>query len=259
MKRLVRQALRMAGLEIRRARPPVASHEAPRTDMRACLLHLASLGLSPATVIDVGAADGTPALLEVFPSAYHVLLEPLEEFEPDLRRIAAKFRAKYRIAAANEDGRPVEINVHVGHLHGSSLLREEMGPVADGVSRTVPGIRLDDLASEAGVEPPVILKVDVQGGEILVLRGGARTLRLAEVVILEVSFFRFLKGAPDFVEVVNFMRDAGFVPFDIFGLACRPLDGALGQADVAFVREDGPFRKDHRWAGASLSNRSLES
>ena len=26
------------------------------------------------------------------------------------------------------------------------------------------------------------------------------------------------------------------------------LDGQLGRIDVAFVREDGPFRQDHRYA-----------
>lgn len=28
----------------------------------------------------------------------------------------------------------------------------------------------------------------------------------------------------------------------------RPLDGALAQLDVAFARDDGPLRADHRYA-----------
>lgn len=38
---------------------------------------------------------------------------------------------------------------------------------SDGVSRIVPGTRAGDLATEAGIEPAVVLKVDIQGGEIL--------------------------------------------------------------------------------------------
>src|SRR3989442_12701698 len=42
-------------------------------------------GFAPATVIDVGAAYGTPALYAAFPDAYHVMIEPLADYEPSLR------------------------------------------------------------------------------------------------------------------------------------------------------------------------------
>ncbi|MHB1345467.1 MAG: hypothetical protein ACYCX3_14095 [Thermoleophilia bacterium] len=43
------------------------------------LRHLAAVGLEPATVIDVGAADGTHELYSAFPSAKRLLVEPLAE------------------------------------------------------------------------------------------------------------------------------------------------------------------------------------
>jgi hypothetical protein len=81
-----------------------------------------------------------------------------------------------------------------------------------------------------------------------VLAGATETLRAAEYVVLEVSFFEFFRGGPLFHDVLAFMQARGFVAYDIFGFQYRPLDGALSQADVAFVRERGAFRQHHFYA-----------
>ena len=57
-----------------------------------------------------------------------------------------------------------------------------------------------------------------------------------------------MKGAPDFYEVIKFMKDHGFVTYDILRGWYRPLDKALGQVDIIFVKENGMFRQDHRFA-----------
>jgi len=44
------------------------------------------------------------------------------------------------------------------------------------------------------------------------------------------------------------MKACGFVAFDIILGWNRPLDNALGQVDIVFVKEDGCFRKDHSFA-----------
>jgi hypothetical protein len=43
------------------------------------------------------------------------------------------------------------------------------------------------------------------------------------------------------------MRDNGFVAYDICGLARRPLDQALWQADFIFVPRASSLRSDKRW------------
>jgi len=42
---------------------------------------------------------------------------------------------------------------------------------------TVPGVRLDDLVYAQGVDPPDVVKIDVEGGELQVLAGMPRLLR----------------------------------------------------------------------------------
>jgi hypothetical protein len=92
-----------------------------------------------------------------------------------------------------------------------------------------------------------LIKVDVQGAELQVLAGASRTLRQTEAVIMEVSLFETIIGAPQFGDVVSRMKQLDFVVYDAYGFYYRPLDNALIQVDIVFVREHGPFRQSHAW------------
>jgi hypothetical protein len=56
-----------------------------------------------------------------------------------------------------------------------------------------------------------------------------------------------MKGAPIFDEVVAYMKTIGFVAYDIIHGWYRPLDNALGQVDILFVKENSFLRSDHRY------------
>ena len=62
-----------------------------------------------------------------------------------------------------------------------------------------------------------LIKLDVQGAELDVLRGGARALAAAEVVVMEFGNIGadWNLGAPSFAEKIAFMDAAGFRPWDI--------------------------------------------
>jgi hypothetical protein len=66
-----------------------------------------------------------------------------------------------------------------------------------------------------------------------------------------VSLIHFFEGSTDFFDVVTYMKSLGFVVDDIKVLQHHPFDGALTQADVAFVKESSPFRKAHFYATPS--------
>jgi len=243
VKYLVVRAFNAAGFNISRIRPA----RAPRASMTGGLAQLGALGFQPRTLIDAGVADATPELYESFKNASILLIEPLVEFEPFLRRVCSSYNAQYVLAAAGPAPGSATFNVHPDKF-GSSLLKEVDGASVDGVSRTVPVITIDEECAKRNLSGPYLIKVDVQGAELQVLAGAARTLRETEAVVLEVSLFGFLIGGPQFYDIVQRMKESGFVAYDIFGAHYRPLDGALAQVDMIFVREDGLFRRSHAYA-----------
>ena len=82
----------------------------------------------------------------------------------------------------------------------------------------------------------------------MVLEGAKKTLIETEAVILEVSLFQFFQDGPQFYDVIVWMKNQGFVTYDLFGGHNRYLDGAFAQIDMVFVKENGFLRKDHAYA-----------
>jgi hypothetical protein len=64
------------------------------------LAQLTRLGFKPNTVIDVGVAKATSELYGSFPEASLLLIEPLVEFEPFLKKICSTYNAQYVLADA---------------------------------------------------------------------------------------------------------------------------------------------------------------
>ncbi|HKT35397.1 MAG TPA: FkbM family methyltransferase [Nitrospira sp.] len=254
MRTLVQRLFRWIGFEIRRYRTDgAADRQHARDSLKGVLEQVKETGFAPATVIDVGAAMGsfTKTCYNFFPDAHYLLIEPLKEYLPALTKVVQAIpRATYEIKAASASEDSVVLNVHED-LVGSSLYREmEEDSGVNGLPRQVPAVTIDELVSQRRAQRPFLIKVDVQGAELDVLSGAKTTLGQAELVLLEVSLFEFFRGAPLLGEVVAFMKAHGFVPYDVLGLQYRPIDGALSQLDIVFVKEQGAFRKVHAYATA---------
>ena len=252
MKAIVKKGLRCLGIEVRRAeRTPTDTLSVKRDSLEGLLSQVQKLGFSPATVIDVGAASGTFSnqCHQVFPAATYLLIEPLQEFLSPLKRLLKTIpQAHCEHAAASSYEGSMRLNVH-HDLVGSSLYNEvEEGTDINGTPREVRTVTIDGMVARRQARPPYLIKIDVQGAELDVLRGAENALKHTEYILLEVSLFQFFKNGPSFSDVVAYMKDKGFVPYDLYELQYRPLDCALAQVDIAFVREAGDFRKTHAYA-----------
>jgi FkbM family methyltransferase len=248
-----RRALAARGIEIRR------TDSGRRRTMDAVIAHYRRLGLAPTTVIDVGVAAGTPLLYEGFRDAELLLVEPLEEWRGQMEAATAGRRAPTHvtIAAAGAQAGEIEIAVHRAPVC-SSMLGQRLGD-SDQPRRTVPLQRLDDIAQRAGVRGPYVIKADVEGAELEVLKGAPRLLAETELVLLEVSLFAHIDGAPQFADVVAWMREHGFVVGDFYDGHNRPLDDSLAIIDIAFVQEAGRFRREHAYATAAQADELYRS
>jgi len=103
--------------------------------------------------------------------------------------------------------------------------------------------RLDDVPEIKGAD---FLKVDVQGAELDVLRGGPRLLAGALVVEVEAEFVQLYKGQPLFAEVDQHIRAAGggFMLHSINGPACRAL------RPFKITKETSPMLRQVLWMDA---------
>jgi FkbM family methyltransferase len=237
-KRVARRALLARGVEVSR-------RGGARRSMAAVLDNLRRLGLAPATVIDVGVGYGTHELWEAFPRSRLLLIEPIpERFGGATQEFAAgRDGAELVSAAAGAEAGSATITVHRAP-EMSSVLGAWTGD-RDGDSREVPVVRVDDAVRERALPGPYLLKVDVEGAELAVLDGAESVLSETEVVLLEVRLFELVPGAAQLHDVIPYMKERGFVAYDLFGGALRLSDGALAVTNLAFVREDGRFRRDH--------------
>jgi FkbM family methyltransferase len=106
--------------------------------------------------------------------------------------------------------------------------------------------RLDEIA---GIAPPDLLKLDVQGAELDVLEGGTETVSRALVIEAEVEFVPLYRDQPLFGDVQRFLRGHGFLLhklIDVGGRGFAPMTSApnpylpvsqLLWADAVFVRD----------------------
>lgn len=212
----------------------------------AMISQLMRQGVSPKTVIDVGANVGQFAVAsaKLFPNVCVHSFEPnpacanlLSNHVKSLRNVLV-----YPIALGDKDG---EIAFHVNsHSHSSSILpltknHLEAFPNAREVSSIqVKVSTLDRVFSGVGLVKPVLLKLDVQGYEAQALRGAADTLKRVDYVVLEASFKPMYEGEMLFMDVVHLMEGYGFSFSRPIGWLPDPHTGEIIQMDALFCKSN---------------------
>jgi FkbM family methyltransferase len=195
--------------------------------------------LEPELVIDVGANGGQFALaaLEASRTARIVSFEPLTAPCERFRSAIDDRRVALRATALGSKSGEATINVS-GADDSSSILE-----ITDLQDRLFPGtasvatetIAISTLDVEFGDVPPrTLLKIDVQGYELEVLRGGARLLGTIEWVLCEVSFLELYAAQAAAGDVIELLSASGMYLSDIIHVT--RVSGRAIQADLLFAR-----------------------
>ena len=178
--------------------------------------------MEPTDIIDVGVYHGTDFLLDTFPKSFYHLVEPNGSTYNFIEtEILNDYRGKlYKCAAGEEEG-----SLYLSSKNDESRINADTGEL-------VPVKKLDDIIDFKNAHE-AILKVDVEGHELQVLKGASRLLENCTMVILELRL-RGPKKVNEPSEIIDFLARRGFRFVDILSEGRRK--EGLNFIDAVFVK-----------------------
>jgi FkbM family methyltransferase len=182
-------------------------------------------------VLDFGVCHGTPELMQVWPDRKHILFEPVVEFNDIISTAYRNIDHELINVAVGDEVGAVGLKV-AALLPGMTISHSSMtntSPGGDPNIRTVNKITLDSFFSGRELAAPYLLKIDIDGFELQVLRGAKETLARCSIVIVECQ-------STELTRRISAVEAAGFSLFDL----CEPCyyDKVFWQCDAIFVRTE---------------------
>jgi FkbM family methyltransferase len=188
---------------------------------------LQKLGWRPRSVLDIGGYKGywTRQVRSSFPSASFVVVEPNRHIELETIGVPVY----YEVLSSEVKQVPWYSNMTTGDSLYKELTRH--------YSNVSPTLRatttLDRLFPEKRFD---CIKLDCQGAELDILKGGSALLQSTDVILIECSFAgKYNEGAPSFLQYIQYLDSIGFSPVDIPEL--HRANGILCQIDILFLRK----------------------
>lgn len=217
-----------------------ALYRAARRRVFATTEHVALLRLlQAATVIDVGAHRGQFALAVrvALPRARLISFEPQPE-AASVYRAVVPGKIDLRECALGESIGTAQLNISKAS-DSSSLL-----PIGESQVAYFPGtekqneisVRLSTLDAQfeqVDLGPDTLLKLDVQGAELAVLKGATNVLHKIAWIYAELSFVELYLGQEPACEVVSYLAARGFELSGVYNVQYSNKGLSL-QADVLF-------------------------
>lgn len=205
-------------------------------------MNLALVPFNPSLVIDVGAnvGDFYREAAAQWPAALFFLIEGNEACRGRLEPLQSpSIRVEIALLSDQTKTVPFHTRRDAPTCTGSSIYRENTefyeGDKAE--INQIETCTLDSLVDWSDLldVQTILLKIDVQGSELDVLRGGFATLTLCDAVILEVSLTNYNERAPLVQEVDAFMTAYGWKREAVLQEIVHPVTREHIQDDVLYL------------------------
>lgn len=195
-------------------------------------------------ILDIGGGVGASVILynKFFPENKILVFEPIiENYNMIKSRTSQSPNIEvFNYAAGSENSKKL-INI-ANRITSSSLFPLSVDPDSNvfdeknlGQNRVenIEVVRLDDFMTKI---PGIIgiIKIDVQGYEMNVLKGAEVSLERAKIVLLEASNHDGYVGSPKYYEIDNYLREHHFTLYDILPSIFDR--GKLKEWDVIYLR-----------------------
>lgn len=173
-------------------------------------------GFNPRVIYDIGACvlHWTREAVGIWNTAQYFAFEAMPESE----EIFNHFKVPHHIGLlSDQDGKQITFYQNTTHPGGNSYYKEnpEINKEADvyfneSHARTMTSITLDTIVNSRKFPLPDLIKMDVQGAELDVLKGAKQTLQHCTDLILELQRVEYNKGAPLREQVIDYLKEIGF-------------------------------------------------
>src|SRR4028119_1536074 len=175
-KALIKDSLRRVGLDLRVYRPSSDAFLVKKELLKKCV--------PPLTIFDIGANDGqtTQRYLQMFPTAKIYTFEPVPEVFTMLeRKFHENPQIKVNQLAVSDAVGTADFYLHAYTSYGwNSLLPKSPTSIIVPEDKSVvkvPTITIDVFCDRHNINTIDLLKLDIQGGELLALKGAVNMLQ----------------------------------------------------------------------------------
>jgi FkbM family methyltransferase len=194
------------------------------------------------TIVDVGANRGQFTLAaSEYANAQIFAFEPLPGPANIFQKLFSSYKSikLYQMAIGVDQG---SVDMHVSNRDDSSSLlkigdlQAKMYPGTEEVSKLEIDVApLDTILSPDEITGPALLKIDVQGYELEVLRGAKHLLTQFDAIYCECSFLELYEGQALVSDVLKLLHDHHFSLNGIFNVSYSN-SGSCIQADFLFKK-----------------------
>lgn len=194
---------------------------------------LKEMGFVPRSTLDIGASDGSWS--KVFGGVFNESEIFSIEGNPALEEKLKLNNPNYKIALLGNvnELKTFYINKDCDFCHGSSIYKESTEYYNSCKEISLQMHRLDDL--NVNNKQYDYIKIDVQGAELDIIRGGLKTILDCSFLQLELGVLEFNNGAPLSSEIIAYLYNLDFYVYDI----CSHFywNNRLNQFDVIFINK----------------------
>lgn len=186
----------------------------------------------PISVLDIGCNVGQfyHHARQYWPNAYYFLIDGNQNVEEDIKQL----NVDYKIALLSDEEKEVILYINKDNLKctGTSIYKETSHAYDGCLEKKAMTKKLDDMFNDKSFE---LIKIDTQGSEIDILKGGLNLIKNTKYIILETSIVEYNKNSPFENEVIKFMDEIGFEKKQI--IDSRHFNNKHIQNDILFERK----------------------
>lgn len=197
------------------------------------------------SILDIGGNEGQyiKFINNVFPKAKIYSFEPIsscflkiEKLSKELKQVTA---FNFALGDSNE---LVDFNLNV-FTPSSSIMKMKQEHITNFPHAKETNLikieikRLDDVISQLEMKKDVLVKIDVQGYESRVLKGGYSFFsKIPKIIIVEASIVSLYEQEASFAELYDLFRTMGYKYMGNMHQLYSPVDGSVLQVDAIFIK-----------------------